>query len=214
MHLTTSLYAGGFELSVHLVAIVVQCFSTWTLLLLQEENACLWDLNLTHWGWVTHKCISKLTSIGSDNGLLPGRCQAIIWFNAGILLIGPFKTNFSEIFMEIQTSSLRKWIWKCFWKMVSIFVSVSMLVGLDLFNDDTRPSGHISRPTSLNVSWLIWCMALCLLHDTWVFTFSGSTKFNVRALQSLCCYILCLSETIHNPFIIGKPAFKISILVQ
>ena len=32
-------------------------------------------------------------------------------------------------------------------------VSVSMLdVGLDLFNDDTCPSGHISRPTQVNVS--------------------------------------------------------------
>ena len=28
----------------------------------------------------------------------------------------------------------------------------TMLVGLDLFNDDTRPSGHISRPTQVNVS--------------------------------------------------------------
>ena len=26
------------------------------------------------------------------------------------------------------------------------------LIGLDLFNDDTRPSGHISRPTQVNVS--------------------------------------------------------------
>ena len=28
----------------------------------------------------------KLTNIGSDNGLAPGRRQAIIWTNAGILL--------------------------------------------------------------------------------------------------------------------------------
>ena len=34
-------------------------------------------------------CISKLTTIGSDNGLLPGQRQAIIWTNTGILLIGP-----------------------------------------------------------------------------------------------------------------------------
>ena len=27
--------------------------------------------------------------IGSDNGLAPGRSQAIIWTNARILLIGP-----------------------------------------------------------------------------------------------------------------------------
>ena len=51
----------------------------------------------THWGWVTHICICNLTPIGSDNGLTPGRCQAIILTNAGILLIGPLGTNFSEI---------------------------------------------------------------------------------------------------------------------
>ena len=28
---------------------------------------------LTHWGWVTHICVSKLAIIGSHNGLLPGR---------------------------------------------------------------------------------------------------------------------------------------------
>ena len=34
---------------------------------------------LTHfWGWVTHICVSKLTIIASDNGLSPGRRQAII----------------------------------------------------------------------------------------------------------------------------------------
>ena len=33
---------------------------------------------LTHWGWVTHICVNELTTIGSDNGLSPGRRQAII----------------------------------------------------------------------------------------------------------------------------------------
>ena len=36
---------------------------------------------------MTHICVSKLTITGSDNGLLPGGRQAIIWTNAGILLI-------------------------------------------------------------------------------------------------------------------------------
>ena len=63
---------------------------------------------LTHWGQVTHICIGKLTIIGSDNGLLPGRCQAIIWTSAGILLIGPLGTNFSEISIGIQTLSFKK----------------------------------------------------------------------------------------------------------
>ena len=52
---------------------------------------------LTHWGWVTHICVGNLTIIGSDNGLSPGRRQAIIWTSVGILLIGPLGTNFSEI---------------------------------------------------------------------------------------------------------------------
>ena len=63
---------------------------------------------LTHWGRVTHICVVDLTIIGSDNGLLPGRLQAIICTNAGILLIGPLETNFSEIVIEIQTFSLKK----------------------------------------------------------------------------------------------------------
>ena len=33
---------------------------------------------LTHWGWVTHICAGNLTIIGLDNGLSPGRRQAII----------------------------------------------------------------------------------------------------------------------------------------
>ena len=52
---------------------------------------------LTHWGRVTHICVGNLTIIGSDNGLSPGRRQAIIWANAGILLIWPLGTNFYEI---------------------------------------------------------------------------------------------------------------------
>ena len=65
-------------------------------------------LSLTHWGRVTHKCVDKLTIIGSDNGLSPDRRQAIIWTNAGILLIGPIGTNFSEILIEILTFSFKK----------------------------------------------------------------------------------------------------------
>ena len=57
---------------------------------------------LTHWGRVTHIYVSKLTIIGSDNGLSPDRRQAIIWTNAGLLLIGSFGTNFSEILIEIR----------------------------------------------------------------------------------------------------------------
>ena len=57
---------------------------------------------------MTHICVVKITIIGSDNGLSPGRRQAIIWTNAGILLIGPLGTNFIEISIGIQTFSFKK----------------------------------------------------------------------------------------------------------
>ena len=62
---------------------------------------------LTHWGRVTHICVSRLTITGSDNGLSPGQRQAIIWTNAGILLIGPLGTNFSENVIEILAFSFK-----------------------------------------------------------------------------------------------------------
>ena len=63
---------------------------------------------LTHWGRVMHICVSNLAIIGSDNGLSPGRCQAIVWTNAGILLIGPLETNFSEILNVIYIFPFKK----------------------------------------------------------------------------------------------------------
>ena len=63
---------------------------------------------LTHWGRVTHICVCKLTTIGSDNGLSPGRRQAIIWSNAGILLDWTLGTNFSDILSEIDAFSFKQ----------------------------------------------------------------------------------------------------------
>ena len=63
---------------------------------------------LTHWGRLTHICVSNLAIIGSDNGLSSGRRQAIILTKAGILLIGPLGTNYSDILIEIHTFSFKK----------------------------------------------------------------------------------------------------------
>ena len=57
---------------------------------------------------MTHICIGKPTIIGSDNGSAPGRRQAIIWTNAGILLIGPLGINFNEMLIEINIFSFKK----------------------------------------------------------------------------------------------------------
>ena len=87
-------------------------------------------VHLTHWGRVTYICVGKLTIIGSDNGLSPGRRQAIIWTNAGILSIEPLGTNFSEILIRIQIFSLKKMRlkmlsakWRPFWLGLNVLKS-------------------------------------------------------------------------------------------
>ena len=85
-------------------------------------------IHLTHWGWVTHICISKLTITGSDNGLSPGRHQAIIWTNDGILLIRPLGTNVSEILIKNHMFSLQKMYWKMLygkWRPFCLGLNVS-----------------------------------------------------------------------------------------
>ena len=80
----------------------------------------------THWGRVTDICVSKLTIIGSDNGLSSGRRQVLIWTHAGIGLTGPLGTNLSDIVVEIQTFHRKKYIWICHMRNVVYFVPGSM----------------------------------------------------------------------------------------
>ena len=56
---------------------------------------------------MTHIFVSKITIIGSDNGLAPGRRQAINWTNAGISFIRTVRTNLSEMLNEIHTFSFK-----------------------------------------------------------------------------------------------------------
>ena len=85
-----------------------------------------WVTSLTHWGWVAHMCVGKLTTIGSDNGLSPGWRQAIIWTNAGISLIRTLGIKFIEILSETHTFSFKKMHLKCLlWNGVH-FASASM----------------------------------------------------------------------------------------
>ena len=73
-----------------------------------EVKQAMTHVVLTHWGRVTHISVSKQTIISLYNGLSPGRRQAIIWTNAGILLIGRSGTNFTEITIEIHTFPFKK----------------------------------------------------------------------------------------------------------
>ena len=58
---------------------------------------------LTHWGRVTQIYVSKIITVGPDNGLAP-----TIWTDAEILLIGHMEINFSEISIVIKTFSLNE----------------------------------------------------------------------------------------------------------
>ena len=80
----------------------------------------------TDWFLLEDICVSEIIIIGSDNGLSPSRRQAIIWTNAGILLIGPLGTNFSEILIGIHTFSFKKMHWKLSSGNEGHFVSASM----------------------------------------------------------------------------------------
>ena len=82
--------------------------SGWSNGLVLSDTKPLPQAMLTLWGRAMHICVSKLTIIASDNGLSPGRRQAIICNNAGILSIGLLEINFSEILIEILTFSFKK----------------------------------------------------------------------------------------------------------
>ena len=57
---------------------------------------------------MTYIRVDKLIIIGLDNGLSPGRHQAIILTSTGMVLIDPLGTNFSGILLGIQTFYFRK----------------------------------------------------------------------------------------------------------
>ena len=114
---------------------------------------------LTHWGRVTHICVGKLTTICSDNGLSPGRRQAFIWTIAGILLIGPLGTNFSEVLIGIFTFSIKKMSLK-----VSSAKWRSFCLGLNVLMKNMRNAAYICHTT-----WIMWWLkALYLISPRYI----------------------------------------------
>ena len=100
---------------------------------------------LTHWGRVTHVCVSKIIIFGSDNGLSPGRRQAIILTNAAILLIGLLGTNLSEFFLsKFKHFHSRKCIWKCRLRnFVCFFRNILCVMFFNVYRaDNISANGH------------------------------------------------------------------------
>ena len=91
-----------------------------------------------------HICIGNLTIIGSDNGLLPGRHQVIIWTNAGELVIEALGTNFSEIFNQNYNIFSQGNAFENVVRKLEAILSWPQWV-----NDIARPSQHISRTTQV-----------------------------------------------------------------
>ena len=63
---------------------------------------------LTESGRTMQIFVGNLAIIGSGIGLWPGRRQAIIWTNAGILLPQPLWTHLGAILIERQIISFKK----------------------------------------------------------------------------------------------------------
>ena len=106
------------------------------------------NYGLTHWGRVTHICVSKLTTIGSDNSLSPGRRQAIIWTNDGILLIRTLGTNFSEILSEIRSFSFKKMYLKMSsanWRLFHLGLN-ELMIKASLMTSGNWDALHITGP--------------------------------------------------------------------
>ena len=119
----------------------------------QPNSFCLClHISLTHWGRPTHMCVSQLTILGSDHGLSPGRRQAIIWTNAGLLLIetivngDKLQWNFiRNWYIVILDNAFENVVWKmaailpraqcvnpCLW--LHFCQSLSLYVSLSLFS--------------------------------------------------------------------------------
>ena len=125
-------------------------------------------LLLTHWAQVRYICVGNLTTVGSDNGLSPGRRQAIFWTNVVILLIGTLGRNFSEISIQIHTLSLKNNAYEnIVFKMAAI----------------------LSRPQCVKLVVRIRCHCLGLGHEVMIhiswYTFHMS--FGIRCNTMITC---------------------------
>ena len=82
---------------------------------------CVYVTNAVRVNSLRPIAFSKLTIIGSDNGLSPGRRQVIIWTNVGILLTERLGTHFGDFFfieiniqihIHIQEIPFENVVWK------------------------------------------------------------------------------------------------------
>ena len=76
----------------------------------------------------------------ADNGLAPDRRQAIIWTNAGILLMAPLGTNFSEILIEIGPIFIQENAFE------NVVCAMSAILSRSQYVDTIKTCGHCHYP--------------------------------------------------------------------
>ena len=106
----------------------------------QDSNSLLWFFKinnilrkkipalqgLTHRGPVTHVSVNKAIT-GSDNGLLPAPCQAIIWTKAGLLPFKPLANEFNWNLNQNKAFSFKKMhlkMWSAKWQPFCLSLNV------------------------------------------------------------------------------------------
>ena len=140
---------------------------------------------LTRWGRVTYICVGKLIIICSDNGLSPGRHQAIIWTNFGTRLMGPSGTNFSEILIKIHTFSFTQMHLKMSSAKWRLFC-----LGLNELSWDLVQV--IVYPPVPHYSTLCWLVSNTAIGKV---KFDPNTKFVLVSIsQNVVCKILAISS--------------------
>ena len=95
---------------------------------------------------MTHICFSELTPIGSDNSLLPGQHQAIIWTNVELLWMRLQGTYFNEISTKIQTFSFNKMhLYVSSAKWQPFYLSLNVLIDCSLKLNKLQLSSFITQ---------------------------------------------------------------------
>ena len=153
------------------------------------------DVILTHWGRVTHICVGNLTTIGSNNGLSPGRRQAIIWTNAGILLIGPLWTNFNEILIEIPTFSFKKMLLKMSsgkWRPSCLGLNVLNKISTHWYASDIlfATRSHEWVQNKAKYSWK--CISLKVLRTLYILGMGGYIFLGTGMVYSTCIVVILI----------------------
>ena len=123
-----------------------------------------------------HICGDKLTNIDSDD-LSPGWRQAIIWTNAGILLIGPLGTNLSEI--------LTHWGW-----VTHMCVNTLTIIG----SDNGLAPGHYLNQWWDIANWALGNKFQCFLTQNLHFFIHENAFENVWKMASILSRPQCVNR--------------------